>query len=194
MQLVNNQTMSSLEIAQLTEKEHFNVRRDIANMLETLKLDVFKFEGIYFDSSNREQKYYLLPYDETVCLLTGYDVVARMKVIKRWKELEQINKIQLPDFSNPAIAARAWADEVEAKQDALLKLEAAKPSIEFVDKYVESTGLKGFRQVAKLLSVKENELRTFLADNGHAFNSAKFTSKGIQWLAGEIAKSKVEVN
>ena len=167
----------------------------------------------------------MLPYDETVCLLTGYDVVARMKVIKRWKELEQINKIQLPDFSNPAIAARAWADEVEAKQDALLKLEAAKPSIEFVDKYVESTGLKGFRQVAKLLSVKENELRTFLADNkimyklggewvpyaahidagrfsvkvgtadnGHAFNSAKFTSKGIQWLAGEIAKSKVEVN
>jgi phage antirepressor YoqD-like protein len=30
------------------------------------------------------------------------------------------------------------------------------------------------------------------ADNGHAFNSAKFTPKGIKWLAGEIAKSKVE--
>lgn len=36
--------------------------------------------------------------------------------------------LTLPDFTNPVIAARARADEVEAKQAALVQLEAAKPS------------------------------------------------------------------
>lgn len=49
---------------------------------------------------------------------------------------------QLPDFTNPAVAARAWADEVEAKQAALVQLEAAKPSVEFVQRDSE-WGLMG---------------------------------------------------
>ena len=48
----NQKTMSSREIAELCEKEHFNVKRDCEVMFKGLQLDALKFEGIYFDSMN----------------------------------------------------------------------------------------------------------------------------------------------
>ncbi|MGL4754510.1 MAG: phage antirepressor KilAC domain-containing protein [Aeromonadaceae bacterium] len=91
--------------------------------------------------------------------------------------------------------------------------------MEFVDKYVTSTGNLGFRQVAKLLKIKEGDLRDFMiqrkilyrlagkltpyadhidagrfevkagvAEHGHAYSQAKITPKGVEWLAGELAK------
>jgi len=146
-----------------------------------------------------------------------------MKVIKRWQELESKAKSAIPDFTNPVEMARAWADEVEQKQIAQQQLAEAAPKAEFVDRYVQSTGNLGFRQVAKLLKIKENELREFLignrvmyrlagsltpyaehidagrfevkagmADHGdtnHAYQQAKFTPKGVEWLASELAKA-----
>jgi phage regulator Rha-like protein len=81
-------TMSSREIASVTGKRHDNVKRDIAAMLKELKADVLKFEDIYLDGRNREQVQYLLDREHTDCLLTGYSAGLRMKVIRRWHELE----------------------------------------------------------------------------------------------------------
>ncbi|MCE7600599.1 hypothetical protein [Vibrio fluvialis] len=38
------------------------------------------------------------------------------KLVDRWQELEASKGLYLPDFSNPAEAARAWAHEFEQKQ------------------------------------------------------------------------------
>ena len=43
-------TMSSLEIAKLTGKEHFNFMRDIRTMLEELELGTLSFEGSYLSA------------------------------------------------------------------------------------------------------------------------------------------------
>lgn len=81
-------TMSSREIAELTGKRHDNVTADIRSMLVDLKKDVLTFQGIYFDSMNRQQTEYLLDREHTDCLLTGYSTPMRMAVIKRWHRLE----------------------------------------------------------------------------------------------------------
>lgn len=81
-------TMSSREIASVTGKRHDNVKRDILAMLKDLKADALSFEDIYLDGRNREQVQYLLDREHTDCLLTGYSVGLRMKVIRRWHELE----------------------------------------------------------------------------------------------------------
>ena len=81
-------TMSSLEIANLTDKEHRNVTRDIEKMLSDIHEDALKFERIYQDSYGRDQKEYQLPKDMTLTLITGYRADIRHKVIKRWMELE----------------------------------------------------------------------------------------------------------
>jgi anti-repressor protein len=74
--------------------------------------------------------------------------------------------LSLPDFTDPAASARAWAEQYEAKQAALIQLEAAKPAVEFVGKYVDATGTFGFRQVCKLLEANENEFREFIFSKG----------------------------
>ncbi len=160
-------TMSSREIAQLTRKQHFHVKRDIEKMLAELGEDASKSGCTYLDGQNRQQTEYLLDREHTDCLLTGYSAAMRMAVIKRWRELEDGGGrviATLPDFSNPAAAARAWAEQYEQRQVAQQALAIAAPKVEFVDKYVESTGLKGFRQTAKLLRANEARFREFLLD------------------------------
>lgn len=112
-------TMSSREIAELTIKEHKNVKRDIEKMLKELDEDALKFEHIYLDSMNREQIELRLDRDLTETLLLGYSAPLRRKVLARLRELEWIvaaNALAVPNFADPVAAARAWADQYEARQ------------------------------------------------------------------------------
>lgn len=97
----NELTMTSREIAEVTNKQHKHVTRDIAVMLDELNLDKPKFGRIYLDSRNRQQTEYVLDEELTLTLVTGYSIKLRNAVIKRWKQLEdqtvslqdEINKI-----------------------------------------------------------------------------------------------------
>ena len=158
-------TMSSRVIADLTEKRHDHVKRDVENMLGQLGLDIPKFGGIYFDAQNRQQTEYLLDEELTMTLVTGYNIVLRNRVIKRWKELEL--QANLPSYAidDPIERAKKWIEEEKQKQAVIHQLEIAAPKVAFVDKYVAGNGNKTFRQVAKLLQVKENTFRSFLVEN-----------------------------
>jgi anti-repressor protein len=122
------------------------------------------------------------PQSATVISESGlYSLVLRSrkpeaKQFKRWITHDVLPAIRktgsygssvpaLPNFDDPAAAARAWADEVDAKRTAQLALEQAKPAIEFVAKYAEAaSGNKTFRQVCKLLGANENRFREFLVE------------------------------
>ena len=106
-------TMSSREIAELTGKEHFHIKRDIEGLLRELQEDASNFGCIYFDSMNREQVEYRLDRELTETLLTGYSAVLRRRVIARWRELEAGTKPALPSYAD---ALRQLADKVEANQ------------------------------------------------------------------------------
>ena len=80
--------MSSLEIAEVTGKEHKNVMRDIQNILSQ-GVDKLNFERIsYKDSMNRVRDAYQLTYKGVLILASGYNPVLREKIINRWEELE----------------------------------------------------------------------------------------------------------
>ena len=208
-------TMSSREIAELTGKEHRNVMRDIRVMLSELygAGGVLNFEQTYRNEQNgQEYPEFLLPRREVEILLTGYSVALRAKVIDRLRELEA-QQLRIPQTLSEALRLAAdQAEQIERQQQALI---AAEPKVRFYDNYADGTGLKGFRQVAKLIGAKEGEFREFLAskrimyrlggewvayadhinagrfavktgqaDNGHNYNAAKFTPKGVEWIAG----------
>lgn len=80
--------MSSREIADLCEKRHDHVKRDIETMCAGLQINAPKFGGIYKDARNRDQTEYHLPKDLTLTLVAGYNVVLRKRIIDRWLELE----------------------------------------------------------------------------------------------------------
>lgn len=166
-------TMSTREIAELTEKRHDNVKRDTKAMLIELGLDPLKFEGIYLDGLNRQQTEYLLDRELTDTLLTGYSAVLRRKVIARWHELERATTAPaLPNFADPAAAARAWADEVEAKQALAGKaaqlehqVAAQAPAVAGFDLIANADGTMCMRDAAKVLQMRPHKLTDFLLLN-----------------------------
>lgn len=91
-------TMTSREIAKLTGKLHNHVMRDIRAMMEELEespnLDSVCKSTTYTGSNGQSYNQYELDKDTCLTLLLGYDAVARMKVVKRWQELE--SKVQKP--------------------------------------------------------------------------------------------------
>lgn len=165
-------TMSSIELREVINDARVlagepKVRNDhfLSRVEDELGDDL---EGVqkYFTPHHGNQ---VATYDLTLdqCMLVGMreSKAVRRSVLKKLKGLEGPRVIAtLPDFSNPAAAARAWAEQFELQQQANQALAIAAPKVEFVDKYVESTGLKGFRQTAKLLGANEARFREFLLD------------------------------
>lgn len=166
MQLINNQsmTMSSIEIADLTGKRHDNVISDINKMLSSLGLNAPDFSGTQMYGNNNMRDVFYLPKRETLILISGYNVELRAKIIDRWQELEAQQKPALPkSYAEALLEAGRLALENERKDE---QLRLAAPKVEFVDNFVEaSSGSMGFRKLAKLLEIKENEFRHFLTKN-----------------------------
>lgn len=94
------------------------------------------------------------------------------KKFKRWVTSEVLPSIRktgeytLPDFMNPIEAARAWADECEAKQKALAQVNEMKPKAEFYDDVTGSEDTIDIGEVAKVLhmGIGRNKLFQFLRD------------------------------
>lgn len=161
-------TMTSREIAELTGKNHADVMRDIRNMVEQLtKAEMLSCakSTTYTGKDGRQYPQYELDKDTCLTLLLGYDAVARMKVVKRWQELEAAQVPQVPQvpqtYAQALLEAGRLALQVEQQQE---QLALAAPKVEFVDRYVSANGLKGFREVCKLLRVNEARFRDFLIE------------------------------
>lgn len=79
--------MSSVEIAELTGKQHKHVLDDIRKML----VDIQSAEkpADYRDTLGRLQPCLLLDKEETLCLVAGYSAQLRIRIIRRWQALEQ---------------------------------------------------------------------------------------------------------
>lgn len=158
--------MSSREIADLTEKNHKEVLRDIRRMLEDLG-DLEDSANLrspqnsekgwklstYTTSQNKQQPEYLLNFELTMTLISGYNVILRNRIIKRWQELElQQQQIQLAKQNKQLLV-------LENKlQDAQIK------ACQF-DALVAQSGFLNFRKVAKELELNERSLKSWLIQN-----------------------------
>jgi len=114
--------LTTVEIAELTGKEHRNVKRDTETMLTQLyeTKDMLRFEHIYLDAYNREQPCYKLPKNEVLILISGYSIPLRAAIVRRLDELEkQIMPKSLPE------ALRLYANEIEMKELALKQRDEA---------------------------------------------------------------------
>ena len=85
----NEQTMTSLQISEVTGKTHSNVMRDIRNLLEQLENKAqFSFElGSYQDANGQNRPCYILTKKDCLLLASGYDANLRAKIILRWEPL-----------------------------------------------------------------------------------------------------------
>ena len=120
----------------------------------------------------------------------------------------------LPDFTDPAVAARAWADQVEARLMLEAKVTEDAPKVEAFEEFLDADGSINYGAAAKLLKVGPKSLTRGLRDqgilfgntrvtiakqpyidkgyfmqlaggnNGHIWTRSVLTPKGIEWLRG----------
>ena len=87
-------TMSSRDIAELTGKDHKHVIRDIDRMIEDLRtdgpnVDHELLQGVIKTTDSRGYTAEIrLPKDLTLTLIAGYRADLRLRIIRRWMELE----------------------------------------------------------------------------------------------------------
>ena len=115
-------TMSSLEIAELTGKQHAHVLRDIRSLLEQGVAASNFGLGEYTDKNNQSRPCYNLTKKGCLILASGYDAKLREKIIDRWEALETGSAIpfyRLPQSYSEAL--RELADQVERNQQLMLE-------------------------------------------------------------------------
>ena len=150
-------TMSSREIADLTNKQHAHVMRDIRAMLVELeqnpKLDSAYKTSNYIGSNGQSYPQYELDKDLTLTLMLGYDTAARFKVVQRWQELEQK---EVAPVVNPAQLSRMQLIQLamEAEEEKLAleaKVEEQAPKVEALERIAEAEGALTLTDAAKVL-------------------------------------------
>lgn len=119
---------------------------------------------------------YNLPKREASLMAMSYSYAIQAKVWDKMTQLEEeVNKkttLTLPNFSNPAEAARAWAAQYEIgvqlsleveKKEALLIEQA--PKVEYHDAVVEAVNCHTMEEAAKVLGWGRNNLFKWLRNN-----------------------------
>lgn len=154
---VNAVTMTSREIAELTGKDHRHVMRDVRTLQKQLG-DMFEGSAQNWTHPQNGQRYeeFALAKNTCLTLLLGYDAVARMKVVKRWQELEAGAAPAMP--LTYAQALRAHADAVEAKEFAEAQARIANAIKAEIGARREATAMNTASQAVKKANQLEREL------------------------------------
>lgn len=156
-------TMSSRQIAELCEKRHDHVLRDIEKMLQDIgdpKFGASSFEAEYVTPQNKRAKEYRLPEDLVITLITGYRADLRYRVVK---ELEQLRRerdnggFHIP--RNFGEALRLAAEQAE-------QIESMKEDVAAHGRLVKADGSLCVTDAAKNLGMRPKDLFDWLNANG----------------------------
>ena len=153
-------TMSSIELLALINQARaaFNepeVRRNQFNARVEDELEGTHYKKTVVTNENgTESIVFELTQDQ--CMLVS---MRESKAVRRWV-LEKIKAMGVPQTYAQALLEAGRLAQLAEEQAQQLALAA--PKVEFVDKYVQATGLFTFREVAKLLKANEARFREFL--------------------------------
>lgn len=123
-------TMSSREIAELTNKRHDNVLRVIRSLIDGQVL-VTQIEALKIEYRGQWFDYYELSKRDSLVVVARLSPEFTAAVVDRWQELEKQTQIQVPQsFAEALQLAANQAKELEEKNQALA---IAAPKAEFAD-------------------------------------------------------------
>lgn len=187
---INDVKVTSLQIVELINKEremngntivlqHSDFRKKVVQVLGETGLG--NFSDSYINAQNKSQPCFSFPVREASLMAMSYSYSLQAAVYDRMMELENEKKnavptFVLPDFTNPVEAARAWANEVEQKQEyqeiAHLqeevigqldqKIEQDQPKVIFFDQVAESDVTHNISNVAAKVGMTAQQLNKIL--------------------------------
>ena len=184
VEIKNNQVVvSSRDVAENFGKQHKNVLRAIDDLVAQNSATQNMFNEQVREYHGQDFRYYYMNRDGFSLLVMGFTgaeaIEWKLKYIEAFNSMEKKlkNPLALPNFSNPAEAARAWADEFEKRKQAEQLIEAQKPKVIFAEAVSASK-----------TSILVGELAKILRGNGVPIGQRRF----FQWLRenGYLIKRK----
>lgn len=137
------QTMSSLQIAELTGKRHDAVLRDIRKILnQGVSAHNFVVSD-YVDATGRRLPCFSLTKTGCLILASGYNALLREKIINRWIELESAQHPRVPTtFREALLLAAAQQEQIENQQRAIAmlsdRIDTMQPKADYCDLILQS--------------------------------------------------------
>lgn len=173
--IVDDERMTSLQIAEITGKAHKDVMRAIRNMepawekVQERKFALMQEEVETNNGGHKMRPYYSLNKEECLYIATKFNDEARAKLIKRWKELEeQHQKPSVPQNYLEALKSLVKVEEekqqlaLENKQkdETIITISKANvelgnkitemlPKVSYYDRILQSTATMTITQIAQ---------------------------------------------
>lgn len=104
--------MSSIEVANVTGKQHAHILRDIRNLLDQGVAASNFGLGSYMDANQQVRPCYNLTAKGCLILASGYNPILREKIINRLEELE---KQRIAEEVNPELSANKFINQYKKK-------------------------------------------------------------------------------
>ena len=187
--LNNKRTMTSLEIADIVNKEHKNVMRDIRD--EISKLGVEKGQLIfepssYINSQNKEQPMFLLTLDGVLQLGARYSAEVRYNLIQIAKSKLQPKEYSVKDLLIMQLESIERIEKLELEnKEKQEQIEIQAPKVSYYDIVLNSPNLVTVTQIAKdygksgkWLNKLLNELKIQYKQSNQWLLYSKYQGKG----------------
>lgn len=185
-ELIKVETMTSVQIAEVTGKRHSHVMRDIRALLEQ-GVNESNFGLVeYKDAKGENRPMYQLTKKGCLILASGYDAVLREKIINRWEELETKERQNTQTLSLPQTYLEALKALV-ASEEKRIEAERKNAILMHVNTTYTAT------EIAKELNMKSaNELNKALSDMNVQYKVGKtwvlysqYSNKGYEEIKQE---------
>lgn len=191
---INNQTMSSREIAQLCNKDHRHVLRDIDDLNATYEVMALPKVGQsnYIADNGQSYRQFLLSKEQTIDLITGYRADIRIRINRRWQELEaQASAPVIPATLSEAL--RLAADQAELIEHQQSRLALVEPKAAALDVIDSSIGSINVRDTAKTLGIPQNKFVNWCIAHDWMYrdNSDKLKMSSVRMKQGFMEERAV---
>lgn len=175
--LTQNQSMNSLEISELVQSRHDDVKRSIDRLAERGVIARPPMAVMEKTANNRTYKVEVYVFSGEQGKLDSITVVAQLSpeftaaLVKRWYELE--NQNQLP---------QTFAEALQLAADQARQLELAAPKIQYFDTIVERSTLLNATQVAQKIGLSAIAMNKALDQLGVYSRGVKRARVFQQWF------------
>jgi len=177
-------TMSSVEIAELTGKQHKHVKTDIVKLLNELELRHADFSESLKNNQNQSVLVYNLPKRECLILVSGYSIKMRAAIIDRWQSLEEQQSTTIPATTTPVDLSRFEILQLamQAEEERLKlaqQVEQLQPTVSAFGRIAKAEGSMCVTDAAKQLQCKPKQLFNFMSEQKWIYRR----SSGKNWIA-----------
>jgi len=205
---LQTQTMTSLEIAELVEKRHDNVKRTIETLVNSGVIVQPQIEDGIKSANGIIPKLYVFEGDQgerdTTIIVAQLSPQFLGQVVDQWRFLkQQVLEMNKPSYmiEDRVERAKKWIEEETAKQQIEAKLIEAKQVIEVqqvdvdaLERIASRKGSMTVRDAAKLLNMRPIDLRDWMLANKWTYSpyKGKYRPTAAHATAGHLTLSANE--